>query len=229
MNELNLKDKHINIAIDGPAGAGKSTLSRMLAKKLGFIYVDTGALYRAIGLFCLKKGIPASDADKVCPVLNEIDLKIKFENMEQQVVLNGKNVSPLIRTPEVSMAASAVSAIPGVREFLLNLQKDMAAKNNVVMDGRDIGTVILPKAEVKIFLTASAEERANRRYKEMIDKGEKADYNDVLDKIIKRDKADSEREIAPLKQAEDATLLDTTNMDLNEALKALIGCVKERL
>lgn len=229
MNEFDLRNKHINIAIDGPAGAGKSTLSRMLAKKLGFIYVDTGALYRAIGLFCLNKGITVSDADKVCSALNEIDLKIKFENMEQQVVLNGKNVSPLIRTPEVSMAASNVSAIPAVREFLLNLQKDMAAKNNVVMDGRDIGTVILPKAEVKIFLTASAEERANRRFKEMIDKGEKADYNDVLDKIIKRDKADCEREIAPLKQAHDATLLDTTKMDLDEALIALINCVKERL
>lgn len=229
MNELDLRNKHINIAIDGPAGAGKSTLSRRLAKELGFIYVDTGALYRAIGLYMLEKGIRPDDAEKVCPVLGEIDLRIKFENMEQQVVLNGKNVSALIRTPEVSMAASNVSAIPRVREFLLNLQKDMAAKNNVVMDGRDIGTVILPNAEVKIFLTASAEERARRRYQEMLDKGEKADYDDVLDKIIKRDKADSEREIAPLKQADDATLLDTTKLNLDEALEALIGCVKESL
>lgn len=229
MNELNIGNRHINIAIDGPAGAGKSTLSRMLAKKIGFIYVDTGALYRAIGLFCIKKGIAPDDAEKVCPILNEIDLKIQFVNMEQQVVLNGENVSPFIRTPEVSAAASNVSAIPRVREFLLNLQKDMAAKNNVVMDGRDIGTVILPNAEVKIFLTASAEERARRRYQEMLDKGEKADYNDVLDKIIKRDKQDTERKIAPLKKANDATLLDTTKMNPDEVLEALISCVKEHL
>ncbi|CDZ24218.1 Cytidylate kinase [[Clostridium] cellulosi] len=221
--------KTINIAIDGPAGAGKSTLSKMLASQLGYIYVDTGALYRTVGLYALRKGVNPKDAEKVSQLLKEIRIEIKFISGTQHVFLNDEDVSNLIRTPEVSMAASAVSAIPNVRSFLLDLQKDIAAKNNIIMDGRDIGTVILPNAQIKIFLTASPEIRAKRRFDELIAKGQNVDYQSVLNDIKKRDEADSGREIAPLKPAKDAIIVDTTEYNLEQSLELLIKIVKERL
>lgn len=219
----------VNIAIDGPAGAGKSTLSRLLAENLGFVYVDTGALYRAVGLFALRNGVKATDADGVAEILQKTSIDLKFEDGVQHVYLNGEDVSSKIRTPEVSMAASQVSAIPSVRSFLLDLQKSIAAKNNVVMDGRDIGTVVLPNAKIKIFLTASPEDRARRRYEEMIGRGDIADYSQVLSDIIKRDSADSSRGIAPLRAAEDAIRIDTTGYELEKSLEKIITVVKEKL
>lgn len=227
MTEQDLKT--INIAIDGPAGAGKSTLSKLLASRLGFLYIDTGALYRAIGLMALRSNIPASDDKCLRSLLGSIKIEIRFKNGGQHVYVNGEDVSTQIRSPEVSMAASAYSAVPQVRTFLLGLQKDMAARNNVVMDGRDIGTVVLPNADLKIFLTASAQDRANRRYTEMIQRGDTADYAQVLEDMIKRDAADSEREIAPLKQADDAVLLDTTGFTLEASLDALLALVRSKL
>lgn len=220
---------HVNIAIDGPAGAGKSTLSRMLAGRLGFIYVDTGALYRAVGLAALRRGIDPSDEGRVSGFLKGTDIKLGFEGGTQHVYLDGEDVSSKIRVPEVSMAASGVSALPSVRAFLLDLQKDLAKRNCVVMDGRDIGTVVLPHAEIKIFLTASPEDRAGRRYREMLGRGEKADFEAVLADIKKRDAADSGRGIAPLKPAEDAVIVDTTGYELRRSLERLTGIVKERL
>ena len=221
--------KHLNIAIDGPAGAGKSTLSRMLAARLGFLYIDTGALYRTIGLFALRSGISPLDAEKVCALLSNVKIALKFEADGQHVYLNDEDVSAFIRSPEVSIAASNVSAIPQVRAFLLSLQKEIAAQNSVVMDGRDIGTVVLPNADLKIFLTASAEDRATRRHKEMVERGENADYNTVLEDIKKRDAADSGRDIAPLKPAEDAVLVDTTGYTLEKSLETLTALVKVSL
>ena len=206
----------INIAIDGPAGAGKSSTAKLIAKKLGYIYVDTGALY-------------TKDAEKGIATLPDIKVEIKFVDGTQHVFLNGEDVSDAIRTPEASMGASNVSAIPKVREFLFDLQRSIAAENNCIMDGRDIGTVVLPNADVKIFLTASVEERANRRYKEMIEKGESADYNDILEDIKKRDYQDSHREIAPLKQADDAILVDNGGYNLETGTEYLLGIIKEHL
>lgn len=219
----------INIAIDGPAGAGKSSTAKLIAKKLGYIYVDTGALYRTVGLYSIRKGIDTKDAEKVIATLPEIKVEIKFVDGTQHVFLNGEDVSDAIRTPEASMGASNVSAIPKVREFLFDLQRSIAAENNCIMDGRDIGTVVLPNADVKIFLTASVEERANRRYKEMIEKGESADYNDILEDIKKRDYQDSHREIAPLKQADDAILVDNGGYNLENGAEYLLGIIKEHL
>lgn len=222
-------DKTIKIAIDGPAGAGKSTLSRMLAEKLGYIYIDTGALYRTIGLFALQNGINPKDSYGVERLLDKIKIKICFESGCQHVLLNGEDVTNMIRSPEVSMAASHVSAMQSVRNFLLELQKNIAEENNVVMDGRDIGTVILPDAKVKLFLTASPEDRARRRYDEMIARGETARYQDVLDDIKKRDEADSHRAVAPLRPADDAVIVDTTGYELEQSFKKLVSIVKERL
>lgn len=219
----------INIAIDGPAGAGKSTLAKLLAKKFGYIYVDTGALYRSIALFAAKNSVEARDYLKVIQLLSQIHLDIRYIKGAQRVYLNDEDVSTAIRTPEISMAASAVSAIPEVRSFLLNLQKDIAARSDVVMDGRDIGTVVLPNADIKIFLTASPEDRAGRRYRELLQKKNAVNYDDVLADVLQRDKQDAERAIAPLKPAEDAIIVDTTGFELEQSLQKLILIVKERL
>ena len=218
----------INVAIDGPAGAGKSTIARAAAKALGFIYVDTGALYRAVGLYALRAGIKPGDAAAVGAALENIKVELSFINGEQSVLLNGEDVSSQIRTPEASMAASDVSAIPAVRAFLFDLQRDIAKKNNCIMDGRDIGTVVLPHAQIKIFLTASPEIRAKRRYDELIAKGETVEFKDVLEDLIKRDYNDSHREVAPLKPAEDGVILDTSGLSLEEAIESAIRIIKER-
>lgn len=217
------------IAIDGPAGAGKSTIARCAAKEIGYIYVDTGALYRAVGLYMLKQGIDTADVHAVSPLLGQVEVTLAFQNGEQKVILCGEDVSQDIRTAEVSMAASNVSAIPAVRDFLFSLQKDIAKNNNVVMDGRDIGTVVLPDAQVKIFLTASPEERAKRRYEEMIKKGEPADYGDVLSDLKTRDYNDSHRAVAPLIPAASAVIVDTTGNTLEQSVEQLISIIKEKL
>ena len=219
----------VNVAVDGPAGAGKSTISRAAAKELGFIYVDTGALYRAVGVYALRNGIGTKDSENIEKALNDIVVELKFVGDVQHVFLNGEDVSTEIRTPEASMAASDVSAIPCVRAFLFDLQRDIAKKNNCIMDGRDIGTVVLPDAKIKIFLTASAEERAKRRYKELVEKGAKDTYEDVLADLEKRDYQDSHREIAPLKPAEDSVIVDTSDYNFDEAKNIIVNIIKERI
>lgn len=219
----------ISIAIDGPGGAGKSTIAKALAKKLGFIYVDTGALYRAIGLYMINNGVDLKNAAAVTEKLDEVKVELKYVNGEQRVLLCGDDVSEDIRKPEVSMAASSVSAIPAVRDFLLGLQRKMASENNVIMDGRDIGTVVLPNAQIKLFLTASAEERAMRRYKELIEKGKKVEYETVYKELCERDYQDSHREVAPLKPADDATIIDTTGNDLEKSVQVLTDFILPKL
>lgn len=216
-----------NIAIDGPAGAGKSSIARAAAANLGFIYVDTGALYRTVALAALKQGLKAEDKEEIIALLPAIEVSMGFVDGEQRVFLNGEDVSEAIRLPEVSAAASTVSAIPEVRQFLFDLQRDMAKSNDVLMDGRDIGTVVLPDAQLKIFLTATPEERARRRYEQIKDKSD-VTYEEVLNDLNQRDYQDSHREIAPLKQADDAVLLDTTNMSFDEVVKAIEDLAKER-
>ena len=218
-----------NIAIDGPAGAGKSTIARAAASKLGFIYVDTGALYRSIGLYCLNNDIETTDRTGVERILPDISVQLKYLDGAQRVILNDNDVSEEIRKPECSMAASNVSAIPVVREFLFELQRKMARENDVIMDGRDIGTVILPDAEVKIFLTASPEERANRRFKELVEKGNNPDYDELLKEINQRDYNDMHRETAPLKQADDAILFDTTTLGKDEVVDELLKIISGKL
>lgn len=217
------------VAIDGPAGAGKSTIAKRLAKDLGFIYVDTGALYRAIGLHTLRKGVDIHDTEGVIGLLPEIAVDIQYVGAEQHVFLNGEDVNGLIRTEPVSMAASAVSAIPEVRTFLLETQRRLAREYSVVMDGRDIGTVILPDAECKIFLTASPEVRARRRYDELVAKGVKAVYEDVLADLKRRDWDDSHRETAPLKLAEDGIEVDTSGLELEQAIAMVKEVVMRKL
>ena len=218
----------IAVAIDGPAGAGKSTIARAAAHELGFIYVDTGALYRSIGLNALRNGIDLADTKAIEDSLNGLKVELSFDDQGAQIVLlNGEDVSSLIRTPEVSMSASKVSAVPAVRAFLLDLQRNMAKTQSVIMDGRDIGTVVLPDAEVKIFLTASPEIRAKRRYDELIEKGQDVKYEDVLADVIERDYNDSHREIAPLKPADDSTLADTSGLTLEESIDLIINIIKE--
>ncbi len=219
----------ISIALDGPAGAGKSTLAKGVAKKLDFIYVDTGALYRTVGLYFIRKGI---DTNLDCDIeenLKNINVDIKFIDNKQHVFLNNEDVSQEIRTPEASMMASAVSAKPPVRAFLLEMQRKLARENNVLMDGRDIGTVVLPNATLKFFVTASVEERANRRYKELCEKGMKVEYQDVFNDIKTRDYNDSHREIAPLKPAEDSIIFDTTGLVLEQSVEKLYNMIKERV
>ncbi len=219
----------ISVAIDGPAGAGKSTLARQLARDLGYIYVDTGAMYRAVGLYALRAGADPADPAAVDPLLPGIRLRLAVLDGEQHIYLNGEDVSALIRTEEVGMAASAVGADPAVRAFLLGLQRDMARTGNVLMDGRDIGTVILPDATVKIFLTASPEARARRRWLEYQAAGRPDRYEDVLADVKRRDEQDSGRAAAPLRRAEDAVLLDTSAMDLAQSLAAMKQIIKERV
>ena len=219
----------INIALDGPSGAGKSTIAKAVAKKLGYIYIDTGALYRSIALFAINKGVDTKSAEDVVSLLPEIKVELKHIRGAQHIILNGEDVSNKIRTPEVSMCSSEVSAIPTVREFLFNLQRDIANKNNIIMDGRDIGTVVLPKADVKIFLTASAEERAKRRYAELIEKGTEITYEEVLKDINDRDYNDMHREIAPLKQADDAILIDTSVLTLEQSIEKIYLTINENI
>lgn len=217
-----------NVAIDGPAGAGKSTIAKAAAKELGFIYVDTGALYRAIAYNAVTKGV-IDDTQKIIDMLIDTNVELKYVDGVQAVYLNGDDVSAYIRTPEISMGASKVSAIPQVREFLLNLQRDIAQKNNVIMDGRDIATVVLPNADVKIFLFASPECRAQRRYKELMEKGEYVTFEDVLADVNQRDYQDSHREIAPLKPSEDSVMADTSKLNLEESIQLIINIIKERI
>lgn len=218
----------INIAIDGPSGAGKSTVAKALAKKLGYIYVDTGALYRAIGLYVRRAGILPEDSAGVIALLPEIDVRLAYENGEQKVLLSGEDVGSLIRTNEISAYASKVSAIPEVRTFLLELQRDMARKNNVIMDGRDIGTVILPDADVKIFMTASPEARIRRRYEELIASGQSVTFEEVAAAVRERDKNDSTRKVAPAVPAADAVFVDNSGT-FDETLANVISIIEEKI
>ena len=218
----------INVAIDGPAGAGKSTIAKAAAKELGFIYVDTGALYRAVAYNAVKTGA-IDDEQKIINMLDSTKVELKYVNGVQAVYLNGEDVSAFIRTPEISMGASKVSAIPQVRAFLLNLQREIASTNNVIMDGRDIATVVLPNAEVKIFLFASPECRAERRYKELIEKGESVSFDDVLKDVNQRDYQDSHREIAPLKPSDDSIMADTSKLTLQESINLIVNTIKEKI
>lgn len=218
----------INVAIDGPAGAGKSTVAKAAAKELGYIYVDTGALYRTVALSAFRNGVE-NDREAIIKMLDNIKVELKYIDGVQAVFLNDEDVSSLIRTPEISMAASTTSAIPEVRAFLLDLQRNIAKENNVIMDGRDIATVVLPNANVKIFLSASPECRAERRYKELIEKGENVKFEDVLADVNQRDYQDSHREIAPLKPSEESIILDTSNCTLEESIALIVNTVKENI
>ena len=223
--------KYYSVAIDGPSGAGKSTLARRVAGELGFLYVDTGAIYRTVALGAIKQGIEPKDAEKLVPVLSTFDIKLLYDEKDglQHMLLNGEDVTDQIRVHEISAHASTVSAIPAVRAFLLELQRELARTNHVVMDGRDIGTVVLPDADVKIFLTASAQARAERRHLELLQRGQDAQLDRVLSDIIARDEQDMNRPIAPLRQAEDAVLIDTTALDLEQSLQAILSVIKERI
>lgn len=219
----------INIAIDGPAGAGKSTIAKAVATKLGIIYLDTGAMYRAVAYAALKKGIDVKDPEGVAQLLENLEMDIRYENGVQNVYVNGENATPYLRTPEMSKAASDISALPVVRYKMVELQREFAAKYDVVLDGRDIGTFVLPDANCKFYMTASPEERAKRRFEELTAKGETCDYNAVLQDIVKRDYNDSHREVAPLKQADDAYYLDTTELSIAEVTERVEKIVKERV
>lgn len=218
----------VSIAIDGPSGAGKSSLAKALAKDLGYVYVDTGAMYRSIGLYAVRAGADPHDADAVAALLPGIKLDIRLLDGTQHVYLNGEDVSTAIRAENIGMAASAVAAHPAVRTFLLDTQRGLAESQNILMDGRDIGTVILPDAPVKIFLTASSESRAERRYKELIEKGQQVTMESVLHDINERDRQDMNRAIAPLRQAEDAVLLDTSALTLDESIEAVLRIIREK-
>lgn len=220
----------VNIAIDGPSGAGKSTIAKAAAKKLGFIYVDTGALYRSVALNAIRSGVKdTKKKEEVVPTLSGLNVSLRFKDGEQRVFIGDCDVSEDIRQNEVSMAASNVSAIPEVRDFLFSLQRNIASENDCIMDGRDIGTVVLPDAKIKIFLTASPEARADRRFKELLKKGQQIDYATVLKEIKERDWQDSHRETAPLKKADDAVLVDTTGYGLEDAVKAVMDVIAEKL
>ncbi len=220
---------NIKIAIDGPSGSGKSTLAKNIAKTLGLVYVDTGALYRTVGLFAKRSGIPVDEASRVSRLLGEVEIALRYTEEGQRVILNGEDVSQLIRTPEMSMYASAVSAVPMVRAFLLEIQKKMAADGNVVMDGRDIGTVIMPDADVKLYVEASAKARARRRHEELMEKGDTSTESEVLADIIKRDNNDKNRSIAPAIPADDAIFIDNSDYTPEETLKAALRIIKDKL
>ena len=222
--------KTYSIAIDGPAGAGKSTIAKHLAKELGFYYVDTGAIYRTVAYFMDLLGVAPKDADGVSRYIDELTIEIEYdENGAQHMIMNGMDVTDDIRSPEISQKSSLISAHAVVREMLLDMQRNVAKQHNVIMDGRDIGTVVLPRAQIKIFLTASAEVRAHRRHLEMQAKGSKDSYEKVLADIKQRDHQDSTREIAPLKQAKDAILLDTSDMDVAQAIAAIRKIVNDKV
>lgn len=214
--------KYFSIAIDGPAGAGKSTIAKAVSKKLNYIYIDTGAMYRAIGLYYLNNKIDINKEESVNELIDNIKVEITYEDSLQRIILNGEDITDLIRTEEVSHAASVVSTYKNVREKLVSLQRELAESNSVVMDGRDIGTVVLPNASVKIFLTASTEERAKRRYKELIEKGQDVDLEGIKKDIEERDYRDMNRENSPLKQASDAILVDTSNMTIEEVIDEIL-------
>lgn len=215
-----------NIAIDGPAGAGKSTIAKLVAKELSFIYVDTGAMYRGMAYACLKAGVDVEDEEAVSKKCQESTIEICYEEGEQIVLLNGENVNGYIRTPEVSAATSKIAVYSGVRARLLDLQKDLAKKQDVVMDGRDIGTIVLPQADLKIFLTASSAERARRRTKELLEKGQEADFEQIKKEIEERDQRDSNRKVSPLKQAEDAIFLDSSDFTIMEVVEKILSLKK---
>ena len=215
-----------NVAIDGPAGAGKSTIAKLVAKEKGYIYVDTGAMYRGLAIHFIKKGIKAEDIQGIVEACKDAEVSIVYENDVQQIYLNGENVTAMLRTEEVGNMASKTSAIPAVREKLLELQRTLAREKDVIMDGRDIGTNILPNADVKIYLTASVETRATRRYKELLEKGENCVYEEIAQDIKERDERDMNREIAPLKQAEDAILVDSSEMTIDEVVKTICSYCK---
>ncbi len=217
------------VAIDGPSGAGKSTLARKVAEKIGFLYVDTGALYRTVGLAATRAGADTKDAEKVAEILPDIKVELRHIDGIQRVLLNGEDVSEAIRAESAGMASSDVAAHAQVRAYLLETQRRLAVEHNVIMDGRDIGTVVLPNADIKIFLTATPEERANRRYLELTAKGQKVEYETILEDVKKRDYNDSNREIAPLKQAKDAIKVDTTEKTFEQALDMLVDLVQEKL
>lgn len=218
-----------SVALDGPSGAGKSTLARKAAEKFGYIYVDTGALYRCIGLYALRNNVVSTDEKAVVSLLKEIKLEMKYDNDGvQRMILNGEDVTDIIRTPEASTYASNVSAMPPVRDFLLNMQRDMAVKYDIIMDGRDIGTVVLPNAGLKVFLVAEAEVRAKRRYNELLERGMDVKFEDVLKDMNQRDLNDSQRDTAPLKAADDAVLLDTSTLSFDESVIALCNIISER-
>ncbi len=217
-----------NIAIDGPAGAGKSTIAKALAKKLGFVYVDTGAMYRAMGLYFDRQGISMDDEEGISRACGDISISIRYQDGTQRVILNGEDVSDLIRTEEVGHLASACSVYAAVRQKLLSLQRDLAASTDVIMDGRDIGTCVLPDAQTKIYLTASVEVRARRRYKELLEKGKESSLAEIEEEIRARDYRDMNREIAPLKQAEDAVYLDSSDMTIDQVIDAIIGAAVSR-
>lgn len=220
----------IAVALDGPAGAGKSSIAKRAAAALDFIYVDTGALYRTIGLAASRRGVVPVASPEVEELLSTINVDLTFnEKGDQVVLLDGEDVSGVIRTPEASMMASKISAIPAVRAYLLDLQRNMAKTHNVIMDGRDIGTVVLPDAQVKIFLTASPEARTQRRYKELVEKGMDVKYEDILQDVITRDYNDTHRETAPLKPAEGCVMVDTTELDFEQSVEKIISVIKERI
>lgn len=220
----------IAVALDGPAGAGKSSIAKKAAKALDYIYIDTGALYRTIGLAAARRNVEPIPSNEVEKLLSEIKVDLTFnEQGEQIVLLDNEDVSGLIRTPEASMMASKISAIPAVRAYLLDLQRSMAKSRNVIMDGRDIGTVVLPDAQVKIFLTASPEVRAERRYKELVEKGMNVNYDDILNDVIERDYNDTHRETAPLKPADGCIIVNTTDIDFEQSVKKIISVIKENV
>ena len=221
---------YISVAIDGPAGAGKSSISKELAKKLNFIYVDTGAIYRSLAYTALKKGYNTkTDSDKISTLSVECRIELKYIDGIQHIFVDDSDVTDYIRTPEVSKGASDVSAIPAVRDALLSIQRSIASKNNVLMDGRDIGTVVLPNATIKIFLTASIDERAKRRYKEMLEKGVECNFDDIKADIAYRDEQDSNRPVAPLKPAEDSVIFDNSNYSFAESVDYLYNLIKEKM